>query len=164
MSEYIGLQSLECLPRRPHLGKGCQRGGGVVPSPLLVYLSVEDLSDWNYAEGMWNDRSHDTCETCDPSLFTIAEVVVGLCWFELVIEDSIDGVSYEKITESSPKVGIETFKYSWKAYSCGVYLSEDFERIIALLLDYVSYKLPLLPLNPTAVPWNWMTVLRNSRG
>lgn len=73
-------------------------------------MPVEDLPDGDDAEGVGNDCSDDTCETCNPSFFTIAEVVVGFGWFELVIENSVDGVPYEEVAQSAPKMGVKAFE------------------------------------------------------
>jgi hypothetical protein len=61
-------------------------------------------------------------------------------------------------------VSIKAFIESRQSSSTLMNLSNDLERIIALSLNFINYDVPLLPLNPTAVPWNWMTVLTNSRG
>ena len=73
-------------------------------------MSVEDLPDGDDTEGVGNDCSDSTCETCNPCFFTRAEVVVGFDWFELVIEESIDGVPYEKVAQSSPEMGVKAFE------------------------------------------------------
>lgn len=83
-------------------------------------------------------RDYGACCTCyggDQCFFAVAEVIVGLCWLELVVDDRVNGITDEKVAESSPKVGIESFKNGTKAGSSLVYLSQDLEGVISLLLN-----------------------------
>lgn len=106
----VDLQSLEGFTRTTQLPQ-CFKGGGGVPSaPLLVDLWVEDLPDGDDGEGMGDDSAGCTGDGCDDCLFSVAEVVVGLCRLDLVVDERVNGVTHEQVAESAPQMRLESLE------------------------------------------------------
>lgn len=107
MAQDVGLEPLPGFPGGPELVDCLEGVEGVVSAPLGFGLGVEDLADGDDGEGMGDDCSDGSCEAANESLFSVAEVVVGLDGLEGIVEDGVDGVPDGEVGEPAVEVGVE---------------------------------------------------------
>ena len=57
---------------------------------------------------MRHDCSANACNSSDQCLLSVAEIIIRFGWFDLVVDNGVDSVSDEEISESAIEMGIES--------------------------------------------------------
>lgn len=128
VSEWAFVGSVFCLKS----GKAVWNIS-IVSSPILVDLSIEDLSDRDESQGCGKVSSNTTSNTSDDSFLFGSEIISWLYWFESIIDDFIKSVSDGQVTKSWDKISLKSLVESHHATTERVHLSEYFVWIVALI-------------------------------
>ena len=108
MSENVSFQALPSLARNQQLIECLEDVLRVPSSPFRFNLSIKCLPNWNNSERVRHDCSGNACNSSDQCLLSVAEIIIRFGWFDLVVDNGVDSVSDEEISESAIEMGIES--------------------------------------------------------
>jgi hypothetical protein len=135
MSKDICSESLPNLSRSSQLINSLNCTIRISSSPFRFNLRIKDLSNRNNSKWMWDHCTRNTSNTCNYCFLSVTQIVIGFSWFDLLINYGIDCVSNEEVSQSAIEMSIKTLVETWESNTSFMDLSQNFERIVALLLS-----------------------------